>query len=334
MGDRKGISRETMKCIVTGGTGFVGKALAKALKARGDEVVALARRPAPDLQSIGIKTVEFDITSASQELPAILEGSDAVFHTAAHVKMWGAYEIFAEVNIEGTRSLLEAAKKSAVKRFIYTSSPSVIADGSNLRGVDETYPYPSRYLASYPKTKAAAEKLVLAANSKDFRTIALRPHLIFGPGDTNLIPTITSKAREGSLRIIGSGENIVDVTYIEDCVAAHLDAERSLAKDPSCGGRAYFISQGEPVKLWAWINKILNFQNLPPLKKKVPKSIAACAAFLTELLAGKNSEPKLTRFLVSEMGTDHYFSIEAARTKLGYTPMYSVDEALAKTFAK
>ena len=324
------------RVLVTGGGGFVGKALCKRLKSEGYTVISLARGSYPELQQAGIETVQCDLSSDSKELDGLLNGVDTVFHVAAKVKMWGRWEDFYNTNVLGTKRLLDAASSAGVKKFIYTSSPSVVADGTNLRGVDETYPYPDSYEAFYPKSKAMAEKLVVEAHNKNgMKTAILRPHLIWGPGDTNLIPTIINKAKSGDLVQIGDGENLVDLCFIDDCVEAHMCSMKSLEENPNAGGKAYFISQGQPVKLWDWINKVLVASGLQKIERKVSFGFAHFLAgvfeFFAKIMPG-DREPRLTKFLVSEMATDHYFDISLAAKELNFKPRYNIEDAMKVTF--
>jgi nucleoside-diphosphate-sugar epimerase len=328
-------------CLVTGGGGFVGKELSKFLLANGYQVRSLARNYYSELDKLGITQFQHDLGSTDSIPSEALKGVSIVFHTAALVKMWGAYQDFFKVNVLGTRKLLNAAKIAKVDRFIYTSSPSVIADGSNLCGINEDYPYPDKankhFTAFYPQTKAIAEQEVLAENTEDFFTCALRPHLIFGPGDTNLIPTVLEKAKSGSLKRIGRGANKADFTFIDDCVLAHLKAAEALKSNPAARGKAYFISQGEPYNLWLWIDKVLVANKLSPLPNRpvsyrLAMSLAGIFEFLAKTLPFVIKEPRLTRFLVSEMATDHYFDLSRAKDLLGFEPRYTIDQALKLTF--
>ncbi len=322
-------------CLVTGGGGFLGKALCQALLQRGYQVRALARGYYPELEAQGVQFFRSDLADPNVEFSEIFAGVDAVFHVAAKVAMWGEYEDFYKVNVLGTRRILHACRQHSIRKLIYTSSPSVVANGHNLRGVDESQTYPQKYIANYPKTKAIAEKEVLAANSDNFFTCALRPHLIWGPGDTNLLPTILKRARQGRLLRVGNGLNRVDITYIDNCVAAHLCAFDALEHTPEARGKAYFISQGEPVELWSWIDQVLKLNGLPPVKRKVSASLAYAIALLCELFAGflrLRKEPLLTRFLVEEMSTDHFFNINRARSLLGYNPEVSTAQGMEYTF--
>lgn len=324
-----------MKYLVTGGGGFLGKALCLELKRTGHDVVSLSRKIYPELNAQGVNCVQADIAASPEQWAAAFNNIDTVFHVAAHVSMWGKYDDFYRINVLGTRNVLRAAKNAAVKHFVYTSSPSVVADGTDLSGIDESYPYPHVYEAFYPKTKAIAEREVLASNSAELYSLALRPHLIWGPGDTNLIPTVLERAAAGKLVRVGTGKNMVDLTFIDDCVAAHILAAEALAKNPYSRGEAYFISQAEPVSLWDWINQVCIRNGLPPVKRSLPKKLAHMLAgvleFASRLRPGQ-PEPLLTRFLVSEMATDHYFNISKAKRDLGYVPRYGMDEAFEVTF--
>lgn len=324
------------KYLVTGGAGFIGGNIAKALAQRGDAVITVSRGTYPHLKELGIEHHSLDISTLPKELEKLLVGVDAVFHVAAVVKMWGKYDEFYQGNVEATRYLLECAKRARVPRFIFTSSPSVIAHGKDLRGVDERQPYPDHFDAYYPETKAIAEQLVIHAHDPiGISTIVLRPHLVFGPGDNHIIPLITERARQGKLVQIGEGKNIVDFTFIDDCVNAHLCADRALQKDSSVGGQPYFITQGDPVPMWWWINEVIKKNNLPVLTKKVSKRAALFLSKLSETfykIFPFLGIPRLTKFLILELSTDHYFDITAAKEKLGYQPSCTTVHALNRTF--
>jgi len=323
-----------MKYVVTGGGGFVGGAICRALRQQGCEVISIARGSYPQLEAIGVRCLRADVGDRLDAHYALLEGAAGIYHTAAKVAMWGKYAEFARVNIGGTANIIAACRACGIERLVYTSSPSVIADGTNLRGIDESYPYPGRHHACYPATKMVAERMARDADGGSLRTVVLRPHLIWGPGDTNLVPTILEKARRGKLVQVGSGENLVDLSYIDDCAAAHLAAMRALESNPACRGKAYFISQGEPVKLWWWINQVLQRNGLPTVQRRIPARAAALAAGTMEVWARiSGGEPLFTRFLISEMSTDHYFDISAARRDLGYRPEWSIARALEAAFA-
>lgn len=324
------------RVLVTGGGGFLGKALCRRLLQEGHEVIALGRGEYADLQREGVQTVRADLSREASRYCSSFEGVSAVFHTAAKVEMWGRYKDFFDANVLGTRHVVECCRQARVPQLIFTSSPSVIADGRDLCGVDESYPYPKHYSAHYPATKAQAERELLAESSAELATIALRPHLIFGPGDTNLIPSIIERARTGKLVQIGAGNNMTDLTFIDDCVSAHIAAWRALRANPSVAGKAFFISQGEPVNLWGWVNEVLQRSGFPAVKNRLPSFIARGVAWMLEgmakLLPG-SGEPALSRFVVEEMATSHYFNITAARRDLGFNPVHSIQQAMELTFA-
>jgi len=328
-----------MKTLVTGGGGFVGRALCRRLRDLGHDVTALGRRPNPALDAERIRTVIQDLAGpdAAAGLAGRLAGVDCVFHTAAHVRMWGPREAFVSGNIDATNNVIAACRAAGVARLVFTSSPSVVAADHDLRGSDESQPYPARYRAFYPETKAAAERAVLAAHGDALQTIALRPHLIFGPGDTHLVPTILKRARAGRLVQVGDGTNLVDLTLIDDCVSAHVLAAAALAERSSTGGRAYFISQGTPVLLWEWIGRVLALHDAPPVRRRMSTTTARLLATVAETVwktCGLASDPPLTRFLAAEMATDHFFEIGAARRELGYVPSCTVWEATERAFGR
>lgn len=325
------------RVVVTGGSGFVGKALSRALLREGFDVVSLSRRPVPDLEEEGVRSILGDLAREELPLDELLAGVHAVFHTAAKVEMWGRYDDFYKVNVRATQRLLDACERAGCEYLIFTSSPSVIAGDEDLRGVDERTPYPRAHRAWYPATKAQAEREVLArGKAGTLKTVTLRPHLIFGPGDSHLLPTIIERARLGRLPIVGRGTNRVDVTFIDDCVAAHLCALTALEKNPALSGEAFFISQGEPVGLWAFIDEVLARAGVGRLRRRVNSQVAFWIAGALERLyrmVPNQPEPPLTTFLVKEMSTDHFFDITKAREQLGFNPRYSVIEALEMTFA-
>jgi 2-alkyl-3-oxoalkanoate reductase len=247
-----------------------------------------------------------------------------VFHVAARVGVWGRYADFFSANVLGTRSVLEGCRAHGVRRLVHTSTPSVVYNGRDLAGADESLPLTRRCPSPYPLTKAIAEAEVLAAHSRGLATVALRPHLIWGPGDPHLVPRLLSRARAGRLRIVGEGRNRVDMVHVENAADAHIAAEAALcAQDSRAGGSAYFITNGEPVVLWDWINGLLAGLGEPRVTRRISLGAAnflgaACeAAWVALRLRG---EPPMTRFIASELARDHWFDISAARRDLMYAP--------------
>lgn len=331
--------------LVTGGGGFVGTALIKMLLARGWHVRSLARHDYPALRKLGVLTLQGDITFASAVSDAV-RGCDAVFHTAAKAGVWGPAAEYEAINVGGTQNVIAACQEFAVPRLIFTSSPSVVFSNADQPNIDETAPYPGDrdYLAHYPRTKAAAERLVLEANSNDLRTIALRPHLIWGPGDHHLVPRIVARARAGKLRLIADPQNpdvspLVDSTYIDNAALAHVLAAETLADESRaarCAGRPYFITNNQPIPINELISRIVDAAGAPPVTRTISPANAYRAGILCEALYTlfrRKSEPPMTRFVARQLTTAHYFDITAARRDLLYEPIISNDEGMRRLAA-
>jgi nucleoside-diphosphate-sugar epimerase len=318
-----------MRALVTGGGGFLGGTVVRFLRDRGDNVRSFSRQRYPALD---VEQFQGDLADAAAVDRAVA-GCDVVFHVAAKAGIWGPADEYYRTNVVGTDNVIAACRKHGVGRLVFTSSPSVVTTGRDIAGGDESLPYPKRYLAAYPRSKAEAERLVLHANAPDLATISLRPHIVWGPGDNHLIPRLIARARIGKLRQVGDGTNRVDVTYIDNAAAAHLLAADQLSPGSPIAGRAYFISQGEPVLVWPFINRILGLAGLPPVKRRVPLAAACVAGALIEAtchLFGRTDEPRLTRFLAVQLGTSHWFDISAARRDLGYEPAVSTEDGLRR----
>lgn len=319
-----------MNALVTGGGGFLGGAIARLLRRQGAHVTILGRRDYPQAAAIGIDAIKADLTDHAA-IRAACRGRDVVFHAAALAGIWGRREVFRRTNIDGTRNVIQACRAERVPKLVYTSSPSVVFGDRDLTGVDESQPYPKRYLADYPATKAEAEQMVLAANDAALATVALRPHLIWGPGDPHLIPRAIARARAGRLARVGDGTNRVDITYIDNAAEAHVAAAAALAPGARCAGRAYFISQGEPVVLWDWLAEVFRRTNTPPVTRRISfrAAYALGAAMETTWRALRlNSEPLMTRFLATQLAQSHWFDIRAARRDFDYAPRVSMAEGL------
>lgn len=321
-----------MKALVTGGGGFLGGAIVGRLVGRGWKVRALQRSRSDRLEALGVEQIRGDIADAVVVERAVA-GCDVVFHTAAQVEMWGRYEPFHRTNVVGTENVLAAMVRHGVRRLVFTSSPSVVQGRRDLEGVDESAPYPDRFEAAYPETKAMAEMTVLAANGPDLATVALRPHLIWGPEDTNLVPQLVARARAGTLRFVGDGSNLVDTVYIDNAVDAHVLAADRLEPDAACAGKPYFISNGDPWPLKEFVNGILEAAGLPPEERGVPMPVALAAGAVFEVLHRIHptaAGPRMTRFLARNFGTAHWYDISAARRDLGYEPLVSIDDGLRR----
>jgi nucleoside-diphosphate-sugar epimerase len=321
-----------VKALVTGGGGFLGGVIVRMLRQQGHQVASFSRGDYPALKSLGVEQFRGEVEDRAA-VEAAATGCDVIFHVAAKAGIWGDFKEYYQANVTGTENVLAACRVLGINRLVYTGSPSVVFDGQDVEGGDESLPYPASYVAHYPQTKASAERLVLAANSPSLATVALRPHLIWGPGDNHLVPRIIAKGRAGKLRRIGQRPCLVDTVYVDNAARAHLLAAERLVPGSAVAGKAYFISNGEPLPLWDMVNRILAAADLPPVTRTISPQLAYAAGLLCETvwralpLAG---EPPMTRFIAKELATAHWFNIDAARRDLGYLPEVSVDEGLKR----
>jgi len=318
--------------LVTGGGGFLGGAIVDQLLAAGYAVRSFARGDYPELRERGVTVIRGDLTDLDAVQQAC-DGCAVVFHNAAKAGVWGDFESFYRPNFVGTENVLAACGRTGVGRLVFTSSASVVFGDADMEGVNESVPYPSHPRSPYTATKAEAERMVLAADSPSLRTVSLRPHLIWGPGDTQIIPRILAQARAGKILRVGAGKNIIDTTYIDNVAAAHILAAAALRDNPHASGRAYFISNGEPVNLWDFVNRILTMAGIPAIRRGIPKSVAVIMGGVIEsihLALKLPGEPRMTRFLAEELSTSHWFDISAARRELKYEPQVSMEEGLRR----
>jgi nucleoside-diphosphate-sugar epimerase len=321
-----------MKVLVTGGGGFLGKAIVMLLLERGDRVRSFSRNEHPGLAELGVEHYRGELADDAAVSNAA-EGCEIVFHVAAKAGVWGPYADFYQANVLGTRHVIDACRRHGIKRLIYTSSPSVVFDGCDMEGVDESVPYPQQFDAFYPQTKAQAEQLVLEANDQQLATVALRPHLIWGPGDNHLVPRILERGASGRLRRLGSRPCLVDTLYIDNAALAHLQAAERLDIGSVVSGKAYFLSQGEPLPIWEVVNRILDAGGLPPVTRTISPALAYAMGAVLEklyLLMRLPGEPLMTRFLARELSTAHWFDLSAAKRDFGYRPAVSFDDGIAK----
>ncbi len=321
-----------MKALVTGGSGFLGSHLVRALRARGDTVRSLARSDTPGLRELGVETVRADVTDAAAVAKAC-EGMDVVFHTAAKAGGWGDPKEFEAINVRGTEHVIAGCKAAGVPALIHTSSPSVVHTGASIEGANESIPVATHFTADYPRTKALADTLATRASDDRTAIIVLRPHFIWGPGDRHLLPRLVQRAKVGRLKQVGTGDPLTDTIYIDNCVQAHLDAADALRSGKKLGGKAYFISDGAPIGVWTMANRMLQAAGAPPVGRAIPAGLAhALGATLEGIHAvfGIEKEPLLTRFAASELSHAQWFDISAARRDLGYSPKVTIDEGLKR----
>jgi nucleoside-diphosphate-sugar epimerase len=321
------------RVLVTGAGGFLGLYLVEALVRRGDRVRALCRGQYAELDALDVQTVRADV----QDREAVIDACrqiDVVYHAAAVAGIGGPWWHYYGINTLGTRHVVEGCLRHGVGRLVYSSSPSVTFDGSDQCGVDESVPYPTRWLAHYPHSKALAEQHVLSVNGQGgLLTCSLRPHLIWGPRDRHLIPRLLDRARRGRLRRVGEGENLIDTIFVENAATAHLQAADALKPGSPVAGRAYFLSQGEPVNCWQWIDDLLAIAGLPPVRKSISLPAAWLAGAILETVyrvLHLPGEPPMTRFLAAQLATSHYFDLTRARQDFGYQPAISLQEGMRR----
>ena len=322
-----------MRTLVTGGGGFVGSAITRALLHQGHSVKVLARGDYPAMRALGATTFQADLRDAHAVAEAC-RGVDVVFHVAARVGFHGKASEYEAINIGGTENILAACRTHGIGRLVFTSTPSVVHSREGSEGADESTPYPTEWIADYPRTKAEAERIVMAADGPELRTVALRPRGVWGPGDTQLMPKLVKWAKAGSLKRIGTDDPKQSFSFIDNVVHAHLRAEETLRTEPDrAGGNAYFISDGEPVGSWTMADLVLQTAGLRLPEKSISVAKAERAAGMIEWIWGTfglASEPRITRFKLDALTKPCWFDISAAKRDLGYEPLVSKDEGLAK----
>ncbi len=319
--------------LVTGANGFLGSCLVRHLVARGYTVRALVRNSSSSLTNLGVEVVHGDLRMIENAERAV-KGMDVVFHVAAVSGIWGPWKHYHSNNTLATINVVDACQNERVRRLVYTSSPSVTFDGQHQINVDESAPYSKKWLAHYPHSKALAEKYVLEANDgSTLMTCALRPHLIWGPGDHHLIPRLLARAREKKLMRVGDGYNQIDNIYVDNAAVAHIQAAEAMREGSPVCGRAYFISQGDPVNCWNWINDILKMAGLERVKRSISYHWAYRLGYALELyheMFDIQREPRMTRFLAAQLAKSHYFNIERARRDFGFFCDISLDEGMSR----
>jgi 2-alkyl-3-oxoalkanoate reductase len=318
-----------MRVLVTGGGGFLGRSVCRQLVERGHTVRAFQRGTYAALDRLGVEQCSGDLRDPDSVLKAA-DQQDAVIHCAAIAGAWGPARDYFDVNVTGTEHVLNACRRQGIGILVYSSSPAVVHAGADLDGVDESAPYAERFLAPYPHSKAVAERRVLDADCADLAAAALRPHVIWGPGDPHFLPRLAQRARRGRLRRIGPATKLIDTVYIDNAAEAHVQALERIRPGVPPAGRAYFISQGDPRPIGETIDALLAAAGVAPVSRSVPVWAARGLAVLLEYggRALHTGEPPLTRFLVNQFTTAHWFDIGAARRDLGYVPRISMQEGL------
>jgi len=314
--------------LVTGGGGFLGKAIIKKLLLKPVKVISFSRQYYSELEKLGVKQIQGDLADSNKIIEASKD-CDAIFHVAAKAGIWGSRDQFYNANVLGTQNVVNACKTNKISRLIYTSSPSVIFNGKDMEGIDEKAPYPDEYEGYYPETKALAEKIVLKESMNHFTAIILRPHLIWGPDDNHVVPGIIKRAK--SLKKIGRLDDLIDTIYIDNAADAHILAAEKLKSDPSLSGNIYFISQDQPVSKWYLADQFLLAAGLEPIKGRISATSAYIAGIVFEFFYGLfciKKDPPMTKFAAKELATSHWFDITKAKKELGYVPAVSIEQGL------
>jgi len=327
----------TQRIVVTGAAGFVGRHLVDALVDAGHEVVA--SDIAPGIHRSDVRYERADIRDLDA-VTRLLEGADGVLHNASmvHTRETRVADVWA-INHGGTAHMLRACRAQGVPRFVYVSSGSVVYQGEDIESGDESLPYCRKPQAPYAESKIAAEQDVLAASDDALATVALRPHVIFGPHDGRFLPAILERANAGRLRYgVGRENKLSDFTYVGNLVDACVTALAQVEPGAACAGKPYFITNGEPMGFWDFVGHMLAALGLPPIRGRVPYALAYGAAAVAEgvkALRGDTlgADTGLSRFAIRYMCTHHYFRIDAAARDLGWTPAVDLSEGIARTAA-
>lgn len=313
-----------MRVLVTGASGLLGSAVAERLRHTGHDVRTMQRRStgATD-EIIGTITDEAAVAVA-------VDGIDAVVHLAAKVSLTGEAAEFRQVNVEGTRNLLSAASAAAVSRFVMVSSPSVAHAGASIVGDDAEPADPLRARGDYARTKAEAELLALAADRPGFAVVAVRPHLVWGPGDTQLVARIVERASKGRLPLLGHGAALIDSTYIDNAASAIAQA---MERADAVHGNSYVVTNGEPRPVAELLHGMCHAAGVPTPTWRIPASVAREAGGLVESVWRGPDEPPMTRFLAEQLSTAHWFDQRRTRRDLEWAPAVSLDEGFRRLAA-
>lgn len=320
------------RALITGGGGFVGKAITRQLLQEGVDCTVLGRNVYPDLVTNGVTCLRGDICDREFVLEKVSD-FDVVFHVAALAGIWGKQNSFYTVNVNGTSNIVEACLLNQIPALVHTSTPSVVFAGEDIESGDEQLNYPATFLCHYAETKAIAEKYVLKIDQAQLKTCAIRPHLVWGPDDPHLIPRLIDRGRKKKLKVVGGGSNLVDISYVDNVASAHILAAKNLLSTGEAIGKAYFIGQERPVELWQWINDLFKHLNIPKVKRSVSFPLAYGVGQILEVIHAvflPSREPAMTRFLAQQLGKSHYFSHERATSDFGYQPKITIEEGMER----
>ncbi len=327
------LAANTGHAFVTGAGGFLGKAICLRLLKAGIKVTGFARSDYPELSALGVNMIQGDIGEL-ESVKGAMQGCDLVFHVASKAGVWGSKESYYRPNVDGAANIVAACHANDIHYLVYTSTPSVTFAGVDEAGIDESAPYAERYLNYYGESKAIAEQQTLFANGAKLRTVALRPHLIWGPEDPHLVPRVIERAKAGKLKLVGKQDKLVDTIFVDNAAYGHILAALELTQtQPRCAGKAYYLSNDEPITMADMLNRILSAAKLPSVSKRVPAGIAYVAGCVLEGLyglLGKQQEPIMTRFVARQLSTSHYFDISAAKADFDYQAIVTIDEGMKR----
>jgi 2-alkyl-3-oxoalkanoate reductase len=294
-------------------------------------VVCLQRHRA----DIDTEQVLADVRDTDAVMAAAV-GADAIIHAAAKVGVVGGWEEYRSINVDGTAAVIAAAQRHGLGRLVHVSTPSVAHAGESIVGGFADPPVTGRDGAWYAESKAIAEQLALAAASPSLGVVAIRPHLVWGPGDTQLVGRIVERARAGRLALVGNGAALIDSTYIDCAAAALIAAVDAISPTARCNGRAYVIANGEPRPIRELVLGICAAAGVDIEPREVPRRLALAAGSTIERLwriRRATTEPPLTRFLAEQLGTAHWFDPRPAREDLGWQPTVTIDQGLRELAA-
>ncbi|MFK8025634.1 MAG: NAD-dependent epimerase/dehydratase family protein [Ilumatobacter sp.] len=320
-----------MRVVVTGASSLIGQATVALLAARGDDVVTFQRHAATDIPD-GIEQCLGDVTDADA-VDAVVAGADAVIHLAAKVGVVGDRDAYVAVNVDGTQHVIDAARRHRVAKVVHVSSPSVAHDGSAIVGGAAEPAVLDHGTGWYSETKAIAEEIALRADDRSTGVLAVRPHLVWGPGDTQLVGRIVERAAAGRLALVGGGTALIDTTYIDNAATALVAALDAVHPGAVCAGRAYVIANGEPRPIRELVEGICAAAGVEFSPRDVPLAVARGVGSVIERVwprLGREDEPPLTRFLADQLGTAHWFDPRPAHRDLGWSPTVSIDEGLVR----
>ncbi len=319
--------------FVTGAGGFLGLVICQRLIAAGINVTGFARSSYPELEQLGVSMIKGDLADENSVVSA-MKNCDMVFHVASKAGVWGSKVSYFEPNVKGTENVIAGCRQHGIKYLIYTSTPSVTFNGEDENGIDESAPYAAQFMNHYGHSKAIAEKNILESNSELLKTVALRPHLIWGPNDPHLIPRVIERAKAGRLKLVGYTDKLVDTIYVDNAAYGHLLAALDITlSEPKTQGKAYFLSNDEPITMAEMLNKILATEHLPKVTSRIPVNLAYLVGGVLEAvykLLNMQQEPLMTRFVAKQLSCSHHYDISAAKRDFGYKALVSIDEGMKR----